>query len=55
LPNGCVGWLARAFFELLKRDVETLRKELSAIQNPEKRVRALGALADLCSVLGLEA
>jgi hypothetical protein len=54
LPKGCVGWLARAFSQLLKKDVEIMRKELSEIQDPAKRARALEALADLCSILGLE-
>jgi hypothetical protein len=54
LANGCVGWLARAFSELLKKDVRTLWNELSQLQDPEKRARALEALADVCSILGLE-
>jgi hypothetical protein len=54
LANGCVAWLARGFRELLKKDVETVQKELSSIQDAEKRIRVLEAFADLCSILGLE-
>jgi hypothetical protein len=54
LANGYAAWLARGFRELLKKDVETVKKELSAVQDPDKRTRALEALADLCSILGLE-
>jgi hypothetical protein len=52
--SGCAAWLARGFRELLEKDVEILRKEISAITDPERRVRALEALADLCSMGGLE-
>jgi hypothetical protein len=54
LANGRAAWLARAFCEILKKDAATVRKELSGIQDAEKRNRALEAFADMCSILGLE-
>jgi hypothetical protein len=52
--SGCAESLARGFMLILKQDVERLRKELLQIADPARRRAAIDALADLCSMLGLE-
>lgn len=52
--GGSCAWLARYFRDILRKDVKTLREELNSIKDEKKRVRALEAFGDLCSVLTLE-